>query len=1763
MKPKLSNRIIALLLCFSMVCAFALPARPLRVRAADQVYAWNNGSIVDYVHYTGEKNYLDDAPFGYAYFYQGTNPSDTRAAGFYDMILAVNGGNSWFKNRYYCGATDAETTYDGRTAAIHLAAQTWPTYHYSTGYVFTAPYTGTVEFTYQYACVNNNALNWPFYVMRETAAGYGDALQKFTTAKLADVNDKTASEYDEAVFTVDVTAGEKIYFVADSDASNRAFGHWISSARYLAVVESMHTDKETYIEGDSITVTTTTSGGGFGPNDYIAILADGETSPSAKQAAAACVTFTDALPAGKYQVVVVIDGITGNAASATIQIAPPMTPWDNGSIVDYVYYTGEKNYLDDAPFGYAYFYQGTEPNDSRATGFYDMILAVNGGNSWFKGRYYCGETDAETEYNARTAAIHLAAQTYPTYHYSTGYVFTAPYTGIVEFTYQYAYVGSAHGKPFYVMRETAAGYADALKTFTTTKIADVNDKSVSQYDEATFAVKVTAGEKIYFLADSDASNKAFAHWISSACYKEYGPHLEHRCNAWSVDPDDTAMHIGTCEICGETVRKERTPEFCEKSISLKDSFAINFYVEKDLFTEGYYQDPYVVFACNGEQTTAYAYKERDNYYIFTYDNVAAAMMNEVVTATLYATDKDGTAYTASASCSVAEYCYTVLGMEDTADTLRTLLVDTLNFGAVSQLYFDSSTAAQELANASLTDEQRAWGTSGELRALKSCRDFGDNKGYAVKWYGVSALMGNAIKMRVYFIADDRTELTIKATSARGEWLLGADDIKTKNGICYVDFGYLNPAQMDEQISFTVYEGETAVSSTLHYSIESYAAVWMGKQGARPEQTELVKAIIRYGDAVKAYVNYLYGMQEESTAIESSALLSLIREGTIRENGDYTVTDSNGFTFDSADDGKVYDLKNAVIRISVPEEDSAITVQANGMTLKNGSFAIYGGTALTVDGSKDTVLSNLHFCGDAQAAVRLGGSGGTVTDCVFKPDADGALLQGIVATGSDIAVTNSSFTGLGEGIVDQSENGVVAEANTFENCGVGVSVQTSGTTVWHNEFSGGDCAVSAAFEKSELSAAESDGYNLLIAGNRITGAKTSVICRNASNSVVLLNTMETACIEGNTNIYVCENTLSGQLTVNANNYLICNQNTVGQLTAQDNQNVNGDNVTDLSARAEVGANEELLPHINTEQFAGMQKRELRTADGAVKLNRYIEKRAENGAVVIVPPGRYEGTQLELTGLEDVTVYAYGVYNEVDSTDGYAVKLTGCTDCTIHGMFLGYQSHPHIQGTIVELAEDNETVIFRPDPGYIQDYSAMGVVEGRLFNADGINFGLVRYSEKSYDSITGLNTLVGCTLWGDVAPGDRIAFRSSYVAGGFSFNKCSEISMEDVTVFNCASFAESDSDNEIAPVLHRYAVTQGPAPVLEGTAEDYDSDLVYTDSYGRTRSAAPLLTTLDGTHSTNARTGIQIVSCLFEGLDDDMTNINGLYGLAEDYDETQHTLTYGLSDVNGYQRLPATFRVGDQLEMFTLDGQHIASVAVESATTQLTGDHYALTLPEDFTLTAEQTDLIRSGKVVVQNRTATGNGFLIDNTKIHNIVGRMLLKGGPGVVKNCTLQGMGYNAIVAQVEVNTWPEVGYVHDVQILNNLFDNNNARTTISDTWLQAGNMVDIQIIGTSGSTSITAAKDCMNTNILISGNVFQNRYANYAIRVNAVSNLTISNNTFLPKYGETADSDTNVPVLIIGGNGIVLEDNTYPKNVSAVAENRFNIPGITGNNVP
>ena len=61
------------------------------------------------------------------------------------------------------------------------------------------------------------------------------------------------------------------------------------------------------------------------------------------------------------------------------------------------------------------------------------------------------------------------------------------------------------------------------------------------------------------------------------------------------------------------------------------------------------------------------------------------------------------------------------------------------------------------------------------------------------------------------------------------------------------------------------------------------------------------------------------------------------------------------------------------------------------------------------------------------------------------------------------------------------------------------------------------------------------------------------------------------------------------------------------------------------------------------------------------------------------------------------------------------------------------------------------------------------------------------------------------------------------------------------------------------------------------------------------------------------------------------------------------------------------------------------------------------------------------------------------------------------------------------------------------------------------------------------------------------------------MKNVRIVNNTFAPKHGETDASDSNIPILLLGGNGIEISGNTYPSGVSVPVENRGGALNVTG----
>lgn len=902
--------------------------------------------------------------------------------------------------------------------------------------------------------------------------------------------------------------------------------------------------------------------------------------------------------------------------------------------------------------------------------------------------------------------------------------------------------------------------------------------------------------------------------------------------------------------------------------------------------------------------------------------------------------------------------------------------------------------------------------------------------------------------------------------------------------------------------------------------------------------------------------------ENSAVVTAEELLAKIREGTLKSGDDYAVTEGEPIAFGSADRNKTYDLNGAVIRLAVRSGENGIDLKnARGVTLKNTVLYVYGGNGIGTDKARDCKVSDITVYGSCENGIYMGGTDNTVYGCNVTSVGGATAQCGIVAAGKGITVTGCTVSSVNIGISDVSEDGAVIESNDLKNCSTAILTSVPNSVIWYNGITGGKVGIKASFEKSEISACMSEGYNIMAARNTVTGAGVSVSFENVSNGVILLNKADSITANGCTNIYVAENGLKETLTLTSNSYLTANGNTYDTLKLTGNTNVNGDNVTDISARSAAGANEALLPHINNEQFVGMtRKNYVRSTLGEKSLKEYVEEYAKSGKKeIIIPPGAYSYAGISLSGLDGVTVYGYGVLAEmgVSKTDS-AFSFTNCTDCNVNGVFIGVSVYAHTQGTVTKKITNGGTVSieFVADPGYRQNFndtSYFGDTANGFYFTDGRSYPDCdfTYTSKSYDGSTNTNKLTGVSQTG-ISQGDRVAMRSNYSANGIAFYTCSGMVAEDVTVFSCSHFAEYDSDNNVAPVLHRFAVAAGPAPTLTGTEADYAGfeGILWRDSYGRLRSAEPMLTSCDATHSVNERTGIQIISSLFERLADDAGNINATYGLASGFDSLTRTLTYKAGDVNGYNKLPGTFKAGDKIAIYSFEGELLYYGTATSASTANSDGTYSVKLDGGFTVPS-------SGNVVVQNISASGSGFLIDNVCVRDVgCNGFRIKAPNGTVKNSTFERISKGGLNCVPEYKLWPECGFVTEgLSILNNVFEEVGftARNSslaggapLANTVWCSPILILSDLYGSNANDADfqSDAKYLMHKNIVISGNSFKNRWCSYAICMGAVNGVDITNNDF----GECKTEAYNSlpPMLLLGGNDIEISGNSYAEGVSA-----------------
>jgi len=237
-------------------------------------------------------------------------------------------------------------------------------------------------------------------------------------------------------------------------------------------------------------------------------------------------------------------------------------------------------------------------------------------------------------------------------------------------------------------------------------------------------------------------------------------------------------------------------------------------------------------------------------YQVTYKGINAKEMGDNFSTTLYAVAEDGTVYCGATSVkSIKSYLLEKADAEASIPELKTMAIDMLKYGAAAQVRLGYNT--ENLVTADLTEEQLSYATQEIPEAVNYAATSGTGAAVNTNITVTSRVQLNL--SCIYTTATDPNAVKCVITDSEGK-VLAEIAATNKAGIMfsaiYEDVG---AKQMRDVINATFYEGETAISQTVSWSVESYVAQVRAKTNVAEDELNMVNAMLTYGDAVAAYM----------------------------------------------------------------------------------------------------------------------------------------------------------------------------------------------------------------------------------------------------------------------------------------------------------------------------------------------------------------------------------------------------------------------------------------------------------------------------------------------------------------------------------------------------------------------------------------------------------------------------------------------------------------------------------------------------------------------------------------------------------------------------------------------------------------------------------------------------------------------------------------------------------------------------------------------
>ena len=244
-----------------------------------------------------------------------------------------------------------------------------------------------------------------------------------------------------------------------------------------------------------------------------------------------------------------------------------------------------------------------------------------------------------------------------------------------------------------------------------------------------------------------------------------------------------------------------------------------------------------------------------------------------------------------------------------------------------------------------------------------------------------------------------------------------------------------------------------------------------------------------------------------------------------------------------------------------------------------------------------------------------------------------------------------------------------------------------------------------------------------------------------------------------------------------------------------------------------------------------------------------------------------------------------------------------------------------------------------------------------------------------------------------------------------------------------------------------------------------------------------------------------------------------------------------------------------------GKHLLTYTTYIYEVQVSRDIFNESALAGYDLT--DNDYRMSQKVLFDNQSMNSAGFTFDNVLVRYTRSRgILVKTVDATIKNCTFRDHGMTAVLLSVETS-WGESTVPSNILVQSCLFDNTGCIMGYETNMTQAP--IAIQGLGEL-SNSVEITEDTLPCrNIQIIGNKFINTNNNYCITMSAAQGITIRDNVFTAREGDT-EKKFGRAIYINGCMNINISGNHYEseffKDDITKAIVGWNYNGLTGSDV-